>query len=89
MLALAAPAYAQRRGDWRSGGDARRGPEQAQQGQGLSQEQRERLREDVDSARGNYGRQERQRPRERMGPEEREQLRRDVQDANREMRGRR
>jgi hypothetical protein len=51
----------------------------------LSQEDRQRLREDVDSAR--YGRRDRDdRQRHRMAPEEREKLRRDVQDANREMR---
>lgn len=51
----------------------------------LTQEDRQRLREDVDWARhGRYDRDDRQR--HRMAPEERERLRRDVQDANREMR---
>ena len=86
MLAVAAPVLAQHRdrgGDrdrFRSGGDAR---------QAMSHEERQRLRQDVDAARGNYGRggppaQQRQ----GMAPEEREKLRRDVQDANREMRRR-
>lgn len=54
----------------------------------MSQDERRRLREDVDEARGSY---ERPAPRreERMAPEEREKLRRDIQDANREMRRRR
>ncbi len=53
----------------------------------MSQDERRQLREDVDSARGNYGRREAQR-RERMQPQEREKLRRDVQDANRAMKKR-
>ena len=69
----------------------------AQQGQGrapagkppaqMSHDERQRLRQDVDSARGNYSRREAARP-QRMPPEEREKLRRDVQDANRDMRRR-
>lgn len=55
---------------------------------GMTQEDRRRIREDVDSARGTYDRREGRRP-ERMAPEEREKLRRDVQDASREMRRRR
>jgi hypothetical protein len=54
----------------------------------VTQEDRRRIREDVDSARGTYERREGRRP-ERMAPEERERLRQDVQDANREMRRRR
>jgi hypothetical protein len=50
----------------------------------MSHEERQRLRQDVDSARGNYNRREMRRQ-ERMAPEEREKLRRDVQDANRNM----
>ena len=48
----------------------------------MSQQERQRLRQDVDSARGNYQQRDprRQGP---MPPEEREKLRRDVQDANR------
>ncbi|HYD58292.1 MAG TPA: hypothetical protein VEB41_15420 [Burkholderiales bacterium] len=53
----------------------------------LSREDRQRLRDDVDSARGNYERRDARRQ-ERMAPEEREKLRRDVQDANKEMRRR-
>jgi hypothetical protein len=54
----------------------------------MTQEDRRRIREDVDSARGTYDRREGRRP-ERMAPEEREKLRQDVQDASREMRRRR
>jgi hypothetical protein len=53
----------------------------------MSHDERQRLRQDVDSARGNYSRREASRP-QRMPPEEREKLRRDVQDANRDMRRR-
>jgi hypothetical protein len=51
----------------------------------MSYEERRRLREDVDSARGNYDRRDPRRQ-GRMPPEEREKLRRDVQDANRDLR---
>jgi len=74
-FSLAAPALAQRE----------RGSAQGKSS--VSQEERRRIREDVDSARGSYGRQDARRP-DRMAPEERERLRRDVQDANREMRRR-
>ena len=53
--------------------------------QNMSHEERRRLREDVDSARGNYDRRDPRRQ-GRMPPEEREKLRRDVQDANRDLR---
>jgi len=80
MVSLAGPALAQ------YGGKAR-GQGKSPQGQNMSHEERQRLRQDVDSARGNYGRPEPRRQ-DRMAPEEREKLRRDVQDANREMRRR-
>jgi hypothetical protein len=66
---------------------AQQHPQRGQQGRGQSQmshEERQRLRQDVDSARGNYNRRDMRRQ-ERMAPEEREKLRRDVQDANRSM----
>ncbi len=50
----------------------------------MSQDERRRLRQDVDSARGNYQRRDLRRQ-DRMPPEEREKLRRDVQDANRDI----
>ena len=71
-MAMIAPALAQHR----QGGQQGRGPSQ------MSHDERQRLRQDVDSARGNYNRREMRRQ-ERMPPEEREKLRRDVQDANR------
>ena len=73
-------------------------PALAQQGRGrgheakpppsqMSHDERRRLREDVDSARGNYNRRDMRRQ-DRMAPEERERLRRDVQDASKDMRRR-
>jgi hypothetical protein len=53
----------------------------------MSQDERQRLRQDVDSARGNYQRRDPRRQ-DRMPPEEREKLRRDVQDASRDIRRR-
>jgi Ni/Co efflux regulator RcnB len=72
-VVLAAPALAQHR----------QGQQQAR-GQQMSHEERQRLRQDVDSARGNYNQRDTRRQ-ERMAPEERAKLRRDVQDANRSM----
>jgi hypothetical protein len=63
-----------------------RGPE-GRPAANMSHEERRRLREDVDSARGNYDRRDSRRQ-DRMRPEEREKLRRDVQDANKDMRKR-
>jgi hypothetical protein len=67
-------------------GKGRRGPD-ARPPSNMSQEDRRRLRQDVDSARGNYQQRDTRRQ-DRMPPEEREKLRRDVQDANRDMRKR-
>jgi len=53
----------------------------------MSQDERQRLRQDVDSARGNYQQRDLRRQGQ-MPPEEREKLRRDVQDANRDIRRR-
>ena len=76
ILLLPAPALAQR--------ERHAGPGKSS----MTQEDRRRIREDVESARGTYDRREGRRP-ERMAPEERERLRQDVQDASREMRKRR
>ena len=73
-LALAQPAK------------AKRGPD-ARPSRSMSHDERQRLRQDVDSARGNYQRRDARRQ-DRMPPEEREKLRRDVQDANRDIRRR-
>ena len=82
-LASAAPALAQHKGG------RERGQDKARQSQNMSHEERQRLRQDVESARGNYGRQEQQRQQQgRMDQAERERLRRDVQDANRDLRRR-
>lgn len=71
---LSVPALAQQhKGQWQG------------KGHNMSNEDRRKLREDVDSARGTYGRPDRNRQ-DRMAPEEREKLRRDVQDANKDMR---
>lgn len=60
--------------------DARLKPQPPQ----MSQEERQRLREDMrDAYRGRPPRPERQRE---MSPEQRDKLRRDIQDANRELR---
>jgi uncharacterized membrane protein len=67
-------------------GKGNRGPG-ARPPSNMSQEERRRLRQDVDSARGNYQRGDMRRQ-DRMPPEERERLRRDVQDANRDIRKR-
>jgi hypothetical protein len=63
-----------------------RGPE-GRPAPNMSHEERRQLRQDVDSARGNYDRREMRRQ-DRMQPEEREKLRRDVLDANRDLRKR-
>ena len=80
MLAVASPVLAQAGRD--KGGRGQGHVQGRSAPQNMSHEERQRLREDVNSARGNYGRPE---PRRQMAPEEREKLRRDVQDANREM----
>ncbi len=67
-------------------GKGKRGPD-SRPTSSLSQDERQRLRQDVDSARGNYQRRDPRRPGP-MPPEEREKLRRDVQDANRDIRKR-
>jgi hypothetical protein len=65
---------------------AQRGDRHMGQGKSnVTQEDRRRIREDVDSARDTYDRRDSRRQ-ERMAPQEREKLRQDVQDANRDMR---
>jgi hypothetical protein len=61
----------------------KRGPD-SRPAPNMSQQERQRLRQDVDSARGNYQRRDPRRQ-DRMPAEEREKLRRDVQDANRDI----
>jgi hypothetical protein len=62
---------------------AKRGPD-PRPSRTMSHDERQRLRQDVDSARGNYQRSDPRR-KDRMPAEEREKLRRDVQDANRDI----
>jgi hypothetical protein len=61
----------------------KRGPD-SRPAPNMTQQERQRLRQDVDSARGNYQRRDPRRQ-DRMPAEEREKLRRDVQDANRDI----
>ncbi len=64
-------------------GKAKRGPDQ-RPSQTMTHDERQRLRQDIDSARGNYQRRDPRRQ-DRMPAQEREKLRRDVQDANRDI----
>ena len=81
---LAGPAHAQREAR-----DRRERSERFTPPSHMSQDELRRLREDVNSARGNYEHERRESRRaQRMAPEEREKLMRDVQDANRAMRRR-
>ena len=52
--------------------------------QGMSKDQRERMRDDMRDVYRDRGRQDR--PRQQLSPQEREKLRRDFQDANRDLR---
>ena len=79
LILLADPALSQ-------SAQGKRGPE-SRPASNMSQQERQRLRQDVDSARGNYQKRDARRQ-DRLPPEEREKLRRDVQDANRDIRGR-
>jgi hypothetical protein len=72
-LALAAaPAFAQRE---------QKGPPGKQQG--MSKDERQRMREDMREVNRDRNRQDR--PRQQLSPQDREQLRRDIQDANRDL----
>ena len=53
--------------------------------QGMSKDQRERMRQDMRNVYQDKGGQSRPQPRQ-LSPEEREKLRRDIQDANRDLR---
>ena len=54
--------------------------------QGMSRDQRERMRQDMRNVYQDRGAQNRQREQRQMSPEEREKLRRDIQDANKNLR---
>ena len=70
-----APAFAQR--DPGSKGSA------PGKNQGMSRDERQRLRNDMQDVNRDRNRQER--PQRQLSPQEREQLRRDIQDANRNL----
>ena len=75
-LTLAAgPAFAQR------GDREQKGP--PGKSQGMSKDERQRMREDMQDVYRDRNRQDR--PRQQLSPQEREKLRRDIQDANRDL----
>jgi hypothetical protein len=80
LTLASAGAFAQQRG-----GD--REPRGGGKNQGMSKDQRERLRQDMRGVYQDKGGQNRQQQQQRqMTPQEREKLRRDIQDANRDLR---
>ena len=79
LTLASASAFAQQRGD--------REPRGGGKNQGMSKDQRERMRQDMRNVYQDKGGQNRQQQQQRqMTPEEREKLRRDIQDANRNLR---
>ena len=54
--------------------------------QGMSKDQRERMRQDMRNVYQDKGAQARPQQQRQMSPQEREKLRRDIQDANRDLR---
>jgi hypothetical protein len=80
LTLASASAFAQQRG-----GD--REPRGGGRNQGMSKDQRERMRQDMRNVYQDKGGQNRQQQQQRqMTPQEREKLRRDIQDANRDLR---
>jgi hypothetical protein len=78
LVIAAGPAFAQRgERDGRAGGPGKN--------QGMSKDQRQRMRDDMREVARDRNRQDRP-PQRQLSPQEREQLRRDIQDANRSMR---
>jgi hypothetical protein len=76
FLAIAVtPAFAQR------SEREQKGPPGKQQG--MSKDERQRMREDMREVNRDRNRQDR--PRQQLSPQDREQLRRDIQDANRDL----
>ena len=53
--------------------------------QGMSKDERQRMREDMRDVYRDRNRQERPQQQRQMSPQEREKLRRDIQDANRDL----
>ena len=79
LTLASAGVFAQQRGD--------REPRGGGKNQGMSKDQRERMRQDMRNVYQDKGGQNRQQQQQRqMSPEEREKLRRDIQDANRNLR---
>ena len=77
LTLASAGAFAQQRGDREARGGGKN--------QGMSKDQRERMRQDMRNVYQDKGAQARPQQRQ-MSPQEREKLRRDIQDANRELR---
>ena len=77
LAVAAAPAFAQR------GDREQKGPPGKQQG--MSKDERQRMREDMRDVYRDRNRQERPQQQRQMSPQEREKLRRDIQDANRDL----
>lgn len=76
LIIAATPAFAQRgERDARGGGKA----------QGMSKDERQRMRDDMRDLYRDRNRQDRP-PQRQLSPQEREKLRRDIQDANKDMR---
>ena len=79
LTLASANVFAQRGGD--------REPRGGGKNQGMSKDQRERLRQDMRNVYQDKGAQKGQQQQQRqMTPQEREKLRRDIQDANRDLR---
>ena len=79
LTLASANGFAQQRGD--------REPRGGGKNQGMSKDQRERMRQDMRGVYQDKGGQNRQQQQQRqMSPQEREKLRRDIQDANKDLR---
>jgi hypothetical protein len=78
LTLASADVFAQQRG----GNEPRGGGKN----QGMSKDQRERMRQDMRNVYQDKGGQKGQQQQRQMSPQEREKLRRDIQDANRDLR---
>lgn len=80
LTLASANVFAQQRGD--------RAPRGGGKNQGMSKDQRERMRQDMRNVYQDKGGGQNRQPQQQrqMSPQEREQLRRDIQDANRNLR---
>jgi hypothetical protein len=75
LTLMAGPAFAQQE---------QKGP--PGKNQGMSKDQRQRMREDMRDVYRDRNRQDRPQQQRQMSPQEREKLRRDIQDANKDLR---